>query len=153
MLSFSGYNTVVRADLPSCQQKRGGGVCFLIANSLQAGQRRDLQVWPESVWIELESQSNPPMVFGFVYRPRSSDVRTFMHNLEDTIEKCHHCTKRGRASYIVREVREVREREREREKERERERETERKRERERERETERERERQRERRTEVMSP
>ena len=90
VLSFPGYNTVVRTDRPSCQQKRGGGVCLLIADSLQVRQRSDLQVWPESVWIELTSQSDRPTVIGCVYRPPSSDLPTFMHNLEDTIQKCHH---------------------------------------------------------------
>ena len=71
VLSFPGYNTVVRTDRPSCQQKRGGGVCLLIADSLQVRQRRDLQVWPESVWIELTSQSDRPTVIGCVYRPPS----------------------------------------------------------------------------------
>ena len=36
------------------------------------------------------SQSDRPTVIGCVYRPPSSDLPTFMHNLEDTIQKCYH---------------------------------------------------------------
>ena len=70
--------------------------------------------------------------------------RSARSTIEGTGWASRHYRKRGSASYIVREVRSVRERERERDTERERERDTERERERERYRERERERERER---------
>ena len=67
LLALPSYNTVIRTDRPPCQHKRGGGVLFLVHDSVQAQHRPDLQVWPESTWIEMKTTSNRPLILGCLY--------------------------------------------------------------------------------------
>ena len=64
LLALPSYNIVMRTDRPPFQHKRGGGVLFLVHDSVQAQHRPDLQVWPESTWIEMETTCNRPPHLG-----------------------------------------------------------------------------------------
>lgn len=89
------YNTVVRTDRQSFHtnasgqavQQRGGGVLLLIHDSLTCIPRSDLQIWPESCWIEINiRKSTETLLVGCMYRPPSSDVHSFTQDLEACFE-------------------------------------------------------------------
>ena len=88
-IALPGYSTVVRVDRSTCgdrsAKKKGGGVLFLIHNSVRWVPRPDLRIWPESVWIEVKLRSFQSLIIGCVYRPPDSDVGVLAQALESTI--------------------------------------------------------------------
>ncbi len=84
------YNTIIRSDRtnsgPSAHQ-RGGGVLLLIHDSIKCTLRADLRFWEESVWIELQLQSNRALIVGCLYRSPSSDANSLAEALEKTIDR------------------------------------------------------------------
>ncbi len=113
-----GYSSIVRADRsppprkvgtsattssrsttgPPARPKRkqhGGGVLLLVHDSLPFTVRRDLQLWDESVWIEVQvgkpsSHGSQSLIVGCVYRAPDSDlasVEDFAQRLESIVNK------------------------------------------------------------------
>ena len=83
-----GYGNLFRSDRPS--RRRGGGMLFLTRNDVKCVRRADLQIWEESVWIEVELDSRgKSVVLGCVYRPPSSlstDIERFLDCMDATLE-------------------------------------------------------------------
>lgn len=85
-LLLPDYSTVVRADRSSISQ-RGGGVLLLVHDSLQITVRSDLQIWPESAWLEFQTKTNRSLILGCMYRPPASNANSFAQDLEASLEK------------------------------------------------------------------
>ena len=97
-LVFPGYSSVARVDRSACgdpdAKSRGGGVLFLVHDSVNSVSRPDLRDWPESVWIEVKLNSSRPIIIGSVYRPPASAATHFVQALETTVSRldlsrCH----------------------------------------------------------------
>ena len=84
-----GYDVVFRADHP-CGH-RGGGVLLLVKSGIRCWRRQDLEVWSESIWIEVQSESassrsrhgQRSIIVGCFYRPPSTDPADFAVALEE----------------------------------------------------------------------
>ena len=88
-----GYGRLFRTDRPS--MRRGGGVLILARDDVKCVRRDDLQLWEESVWIELELiLPGKSVVLGCVYQPPSflsADVEHFINDMDATLEKLDRC--------------------------------------------------------------
>ena len=96
---LSDYRSAVRMDFSSsvAQGSRGGcaklrcsGVLFLIRNDVQFTFRPDLQIWPESVWIEVRlwsSSAMPALVISCLYRVPNQDPSAFAIDVEATVDR------------------------------------------------------------------
>ena len=86
-----GYSNLFRVD--RAPPRRGGGVMILARDDVKCIRRADLQLWMESVWIEVDMGSfGKPLVVGCVYRPPSSSSADVEHFVDcmDATEKVDH---------------------------------------------------------------
>ena len=81
-----GFDVVFRAD--RADGKRGGGVLLLVRDGLRCSRRADLEVWTESVRIEVRSQSaRGSFIVSCLYRPPTADPQALGAALEDSMDK------------------------------------------------------------------
>jgi exonuclease III len=92
-LTYPGYNTFTK----SRTHGRGGGVALLVDDSLEA-KIIDLNLNDEglieSIFVQVSTASDPPIVIGSLYRPPNTDLTNLNKELENmlvplnTINKC-----------------------------------------------------------------
>lgn len=84
MFNLSNYE-MIRKDR---KNGRGGGVAIYINNTFIFKIRTDIEIeGSESLFIEVSMSKNKNMIIGTIYRPPTSDVDTFINQIDSVLNK------------------------------------------------------------------
>lgn len=81
---FPDCYTVFRSDRNylTKEVRYGGGVLIAVKKCLQSHRRSDLEVYDESVWVEIELKKQPNLLIGNIYFPPRSCLASFVDTLD-----------------------------------------------------------------------
>ena len=97
MYNMKGYSFVHKPR----KQRRGGGVCLYVDRKFNFSVRDDLSFsneYVDTLFIEIEMESEKNIIFGVVYKAPNSDAHTFNGMLEHCVESI---AKESKLCYIV----------------------------------------------------